>query len=125
MHLFVHVHGRFHARTEPWRYEDFPAQHRAERDVKVFYREQTPSALRASPPLWGEGLARCWRLSLPPIEGRAGEGSARVQTTDGTDLVINAPSVHIILLYLSLSRSILQGAKFVQYICNRNKALIN
>ena len=125
MRLLIHVHGRFHARTEPWRYEDFPAQHRAERSVKVFYREQTPSALRASPPLWGEGLARCWRLSLPPIEGRAGEGSARVQRTDGTDLVINAPSVHIISLYLALSRSILQGAKFVQYLCNRNKALIN
>ena len=52
MRLRAHVHGRFHARTEPWRYEDFPAQHRAERDVKVFieyrvqrteYRERTES----------------------------------------------------------------------------------
>ena len=36
MRLLIHVHGRFHARTEPWRYEDFPAQHHAERDVKFF-----------------------------------------------------------------------------------------
>ena len=27
--------------------------------------------------------------------------------------------------YLALSRSILQSTKFVQYLCNRNKALIN
>ena len=35
------------------------------------------------------------------------------------------PSVHIILLYLALSCLILPCAKFVQYLCNRNKALIN
>ena len=33
---FTRVHDWFHARTERWRYEDFPAQHRAKRDVKVF-----------------------------------------------------------------------------------------
>ena len=37
------------------------------------------------------------------------------------DKHINAPSVHIILLYLALSRSILQSAKFVQYICKRKR----
>ena len=36
MRLAIHVPGRFHARTEPWRYEDFPAQHRPHRDVKFF-----------------------------------------------------------------------------------------
>ena len=33
--------------------------------------------------------------------------------------------MHFILLYLALSRTISQSAKFVQYLCNRNKALIN
>ena len=37
------------------------------------------------------------------------------------DKHINAPSVHIILLYLALSRSILQGAGFKHYICKRKR----
>ena len=43
MRLLIHVHGWFHARTEPWRYEDFPAQHRAERDVKFFWSRPLPN----------------------------------------------------------------------------------
>ena len=71
----------------------------------------------SSLPLW-EG----WGGVLGQVEGPwVGEGSARVQRTYETDLVINTPSVHIILLYLSLSRSILQSAKFVQYICKRKR----
>ena len=39
--------------------------------------------------------------------------------TEGWQNTLNAPSVHIISLYLTLSRSILQGAGFKHYICKR------
>ena len=76
MRLPIYVHGRFHARTEPWRYEDSPAQHRAERDVKVFV-EYVPlpsqSARRTekfSPPEAQKHI-QCffWRPRSPPMGG--------------------------------------------------------
>ena len=101
MRLTIHVPDKFHARTEPWRYEDFPAPNRAERDVKVF---------------WEYG-PRKGTESWPQM----------TQKFDGiiTDLVINVPSVHFILLYLALSRSILQSANFVAYLCNSERKMGN
>ena len=85
MRLLIHVHGWFHARTEPWRYEDFPAQHRAERDVKFFLKngERTPPA---PSPLWeGAVTTASTAPALLPIEGEmpAGQrGSARGRRAD-------------------------------------------
>ena len=99
----------------------FPRPAPRREGCKGFYRADPSPTL---PSMGGGSYNRQHRASPSPHRGGMPEGqrgSARVQRTDGTDLVINAPSVHIISLYLALSRSILQGAKFVQYICKRKR----
>ena len=74
MRLAIHVHGWFHARTEPWRYEDFPAQHRAQSGVKVF-GVWTPARGRRADHRWNwlDEIITEFPLPLRPLSRVAGD----------------------------------------------------
>ncbi len=87
---------------------------------KVFFRADPLCPAGISPSM-GRRAGAVLAVVAPSHRGEGWGGVCKSTDYDDTDLVINAPSVHIISHYLALSCSISQSANFVAYLCNSER----